>query len=120
MYAKHSIHYTHMPSYFIAFDIYDKAAQKFLSRIRRDEILADSGIPIVPFVARGIFSREKLIEMLDTPSQYYSGPVEGIFARFDGEEYNREKAKIVRPDFLHGIEVHFSKLDLVKNIVRYE
>ena len=53
MFAKHSIHYTELPSYFVAFDIFDKKTQKFYSRARRNDLLKDSGIPTTPLVAEG-------------------------------------------------------------------
>ena len=55
MYAKHSIFYTRLPNYFIAFDIYDVENQRFLSRQERDRILNGSGINAVPLVEERVF-----------------------------------------------------------------
>jgi len=58
--------------------------------------------------------------MLQTPSHFYDGPVEGIYLRLENEnEQEPERAKIVRPDFLQSdsFDVHWSKNELVKNIV---
>lgn len=41
MYAKHSIHYTRLPGYFIAFDLYDKHTKTFMSRPRLEALLRE-------------------------------------------------------------------------------
>lgn len=51
LYAKHSIHYTRLPGYFMAFDIYDRVVGKFLSWRERNRRLEGSGIPIVKQIA---------------------------------------------------------------------
>ena len=56
LYAKHSIHYTNLPGYFMAFDIYDCAEGKFVSRRERDRRLASSGIPTVRLIAETTLS----------------------------------------------------------------
>lgn len=56
LYAKHSIHYTKLPSYFLAFDIYDKEVCKFYSWRERNRILKDTDIPIVRQIAEKALS----------------------------------------------------------------
>ena len=51
LYAKHSIHYTKLPGYFMAFDIYDKKEEKFYSWRERNRQLEGSGIPVVRQIA---------------------------------------------------------------------
>ena len=51
LYAKHSIHYTKLPGYFMAFDIYDRKCGKFYSWRERNKRLADTGIPVVRQIA---------------------------------------------------------------------
>ena len=55
MYAKHSIFYTMLPSYFIAFDIYDTNNESFLSRRARDGMLHGTGINTVPLIVEREF-----------------------------------------------------------------
>jgi len=57
MAVKHSIHYTRLPGYFVAFDIFDVYARRFFSVAERNRRLTDSNIPVVPLIARGSFSR---------------------------------------------------------------
>ena len=47
LYAKHSIHYTRLPGYFMAFDLYDCKAGKFFSWRERNRLLEGSRIPVV-------------------------------------------------------------------------
>ncbi len=47
LYAKHSIHYTKLQGYFMAFDIYDRKCDKFYSWRERNRLLANTGIPVV-------------------------------------------------------------------------
>ena len=47
LYAKHSIHYTKLPGYFLAFDIYDARENKFMSWRERNRLLKESDIPVV-------------------------------------------------------------------------
>lgn len=56
LYAKHSVHYTRLPGYFLAFDIYDRAEGKFLSCRDRNRRLEGSGIPVVRLIAETTLS----------------------------------------------------------------
>lgn len=47
LFAKHSIHYTNLPDYFLAFDILNKTDKKFLSLQERNELLSPTGIKCV-------------------------------------------------------------------------
>jgi len=123
-YSKHSIHYTRLPDYFLAFDIYDKASKKFLSVARRNELLQGTGIRTVPLVGEGKYTPENLQLLLKTsPSSHYDGPLEGLYLRIEKDGYLAERGKIVRADFLgegDGEVVHWSKKELIKNVVLYE
>jgi hypothetical protein len=127
--AAHSIHYTRLPGYFIAFDIYNKTTGKFLSVEERNQRLAGLEIPIIRCIAHKIFqSKEALLQLLETDSAYYDGKVEGIFLRVDtppasaGEvsRYCERRGKLVRPDFIHTITEHWTSKKLVKNLVDFE
>ena len=62
--------------------------------------------------------------LLNTNSKYYNGPLEGIYMRVDDGEYLVHRAKVVRPDFLEKSDdsevEHWSKKQLVKNVVKYD
>jgi atypical dual specificity phosphatase len=123
-YAKHSIHYTDLPNYFIAFDIFDKKENKFVSRKRLVEILKKTTIPVVPIIDKKTFTsvkeiKEELIKYLDTKSRYRDGPVEGIYIRKNKDGFLERRCKIVRPDFIQGIEEHWMKSGLIRNTITY-
>ena len=77
----------------------------------------------------------QLLKWLDTQSAFYTGPVEGLFLRIDGDipgqspsagdplqlpcSHNLHRGKLVRPDFLQGIEEQWTRQQLTKNIVTY-
>ena len=74
MYAKHSIFYTKLPNYFIAFDIYDSISQSFVSRRERDAMLQGTGISSVPLVVEREFQepeevglQQNLITLVPNP-----------------------------------------------------
>eukprot|EP01126_Amoeba_proteus_P035034 TRINITY_DN3521_c0_g1_i3.p1 TRINITY_DN3521_c0_g1~~TRINITY_DN3521_c0_g1_i3.p1 ORF type:complete len:242 (+),score=40.87 TRINITY_DN3521_c0_g1_i3:97-822(+) len=122
-YARHSVPYGNLPSYFIAFDLFIKSAQKFVSRVELERRLDGSGIHIVPKISGPrVHSKSELLAFLDTRSKYRrdNGPVEGVYVRIDNGLWSEERGKIVRPDFIQNIEDHWMKSDLVKNEVRYD
>ena len=57
LYAKHSIYYDNLPSYFLEFDVYDKENKTFLSTDKRRELLKDLDVISVPVLARGKFNK---------------------------------------------------------------
>ena len=119
--ARHSVPYTRLPGYFIAFDLYSKRSGRFLSVDERNRRLEGLDIPIVPTIHRGpVHSRAELLALLEARSAFYDGPVEGAYLRVDDADglYNAHRGKIVRPDFIQGITSHWSAHTLVKNGLR--
>lgn len=106
VYAKHSIQYKQLPDWFIAFDMYDKLEEKFWSRPRLERHLDGSNIQLIPLVSRGAFNNIGQLRVLaQTPSQFYAGPVEGVYIRRCNDEgWLTARGKIVRSDFLCGNE----------------
>jgi hypothetical protein len=86
--------------------------------------LEGTTIATVPLVCRRTFSsREELLKLLDTQSSYTDGFLEGIYLRVDEDEpglYLEKRCKLVRPDFIQGIEDHWMKKKMVKNIVAFD
>lgn len=123
-YAKHSIHYTNLPNYFLAFDIFDKYENKFYSRERFHKVMSQTSIPTVPVIEEVEFKskselKDKLLNYLDTNSKFRDGFVEGVYIRKDNGDYLDRRCKLVRPDFIQGIDTHWSKMELVKNTITY-
>jgi ATP-dependent RNA circularization protein (DNA/RNA ligase family) len=115
-YLKHSIHYTSLPDWFIGFDVYDKIENKFLSVERRNITFEKIGVYKVNEVAEGTYTRNDLMTLLDnTPSSYGPEHIEGLYFRQDQSDWLLKRAKLVRAEFISGIEAHWKKLALEKN-----
>ncbi|KAG9047363.1 hypothetical protein FS837_002469 [Tulasnella sp. UAMH 9824] len=114
--ATHSITYTRLPSRFIAFDLYDRRMRSFetYDRLKGRLIKNAPSIPIVPLLWEGPESampdESQLKEMVQTPSQYYDGPVEGVYLKIESKREGRviRRGKVVRGDFITGNE-HWTK-----------
>ncbi|KAI0829047.1 ATP dependent DNA ligase [Trametes gibbosa] len=107
--ATHSIPYSRLPDWFLAFDLYDRSTARWMERRTLERLLAGTGIQLVPVVREGgMPSEEELCEIVRGPSQFYDGPVEGVYVKVerDGEVVSR--GKVVRTDFITGNE-HWSK-----------
>ena len=136
-YAKHTVPYDALPNHFIAFDVYDRLHQKFYSSKRRDALLQQTTIPTIANVPiknsehnehceNGrvvIRDRNELVSLcMNTVSNYYNGPVEGIYVRIDDDEWNIKRGKIVRPDFIQSMNEgnHWMSKELEQNNIKRE
>ncbi|KAI9031284.1 hypothetical protein DFJ74DRAFT_655222 [Hyaloraphidium curvatum] len=127
MRARHSMAYDRLPDWFLAVDVWDPKAGGFLSVEARDALIARAnaaaeesgqpGICTIRRVARRSFScREELAELLEaTRSAYCEGPAEGLYFRLDDGPLLVRRAKLVRPDFIQGIDEHWTKKEFEKN-----
>lgn len=107
-YARHSIHYTRLPDWFLAFDVYDRALRRFWSLHRRDVFAKSIGLATVPRLAQGKFDTRTIKELLG-PSRFADGPAEGIYVRWDRGGFLERRAKLVRPEFAQSIAEHWSR-----------
>ncbi len=117
-YATHSIYYDKLPDYFIGFDLYDKKQQKFLSVYKRNELLIEMGLSVIKQYARGVFQLNELPQFF-SKSAYGDNLCEGIYIRWDEDEWLKKRAKLVRNDFRQKIDGHWSSQILKKNDVKY-
>ena len=114
-YARHSVSYTRLPDWFLAFDVYDCHVSRFWSVSRRNALTSQIGLSCVPEVSRGQFSLEKIKSMLSGKSAVGDSTREGLYLRRDDPQYLLSRAKIVQPEFLQAIEEHWSKNGLTRN-----
>ena len=56
LYATHSIEYTRLPDYFLAFDLYDRKLEQFLSWRQRNRCLEGTGIHTVRLIAEDVLT----------------------------------------------------------------
>ena len=115
-YARHSVKYDRLPDWFLAFDIYDKRNQKFLSVQKRNIIINATTLSVVPYLGFGVWTKEELTSFFSI-SKIGSANSEGIYLRLDSEDWLLKRAKMVRPEFRQQIEEHWSRKSLEKNVL---
>jgi ATP-dependent RNA circularization protein (DNA/RNA ligase family) len=119
--ARHSLDYNALPDWFLLFDVYDRAAQRFWSTARRDVLAQATGLTIVPRICQGYMSLTELKQLVfDTPSRYRVGSLEGIVVRRESGDWCEMRAKLVRPDFTQTIDTHWRKRAIEWNRMIFE
>ncbi|CAM9835639.1 unnamed protein product [Discosporangium mesarthrocarpum] len=122
LYARHSVEYTKLPGYFLAVDLYDRHAGRFVSSRVLQEVLHGTTIPRVPTIHTGSLAGINDVRaLLETHSRFGEGFVEGVYLRKESVDWLLARSKSVRPDFLRSIYEgnHWSRGPLVKNGVQY-
>lgn len=113
-FAKHSVGYDNLPDYFLGFDIFDKQNRQFLSIKKRNERFKDMDVFTVPLIGKGIFSFQQLSELMGK-SFFSDEPSEGIYLRHDEEKWLKDRAKLVRSEFIETVEEHWSRKKIIPN-----
>jgi atypical dual specificity phosphatase len=84
--ARQSIHYTHLPSPFLAFDLLDRLNQTFLSRRSVSRALNGTEIRHVPLIGKVTeIASIQLLDILKAQSEYAEIAIEGVYVRFEEE-----------------------------------
>ncbi|KAF9578445.1 hypothetical protein BGW38_005743 [Lunasporangiospora selenospora] len=127
MFAKHSVEYTGLRSWFIPFDLFDVKTGTFVSRaifrnaIAQTQLVANPsmGVPvevagdvdrIVEWLLAQLQSRSKCMRDIGAegsdpePTLEDKERVEGLYFRVDQGDRLLLRAKVVRPDFIAGEE----------------
>jgi ATP-dependent RNA circularization protein (DNA/RNA ligase family) len=118
-YAQHSVFHDRLPDWFLGFDVYDKRFGRFLSSKRRDALFTEMCVAQVPVLARGHFAYPEVQKFLST-SKLSVQPAEGIYLRFDQDDWLAQRAKLVRPAFIQAVEQHWSRSAIRPNRLRLE
>lgn len=113
-YAVHSVRYTKLPDWFLAFDVYDRGRGVFWSAERRNALAAKLGLSVVPRLGEGRFDVPRLKALLGR-SKLAECPIEGLYVRREAGGLLVARAKLVRPEFVQSIEQHWSKRPLETN-----
>lgn len=114
LYATHSIHYTHLKSYFYGFSIWDEhnVALSWDDTLRLFEEL---GIVPVPVLYRGPFALQVLVDLataLDT--EQHEGFVVRIVEAIPYDQFRNHVAKWVRPGHVQT-DAHWLHAPLIPN-----
>jgi hypothetical protein len=113
-YAAHSVRYSRLPDWFLAFDVYDRTRDEFWSAPRRDALVAELGLALVPRLGTGRFDLPGLRALLGD-SHLTDGPAEGLYVRCDNADRLVARAKLVRREFVQAIDQHWSRKALQVN-----
>lgn len=96
LYAKHSIGYDNLPSYFMVFSIWTEE-NKCLSWDDMTDICSDMGLEVVPFVYRGIYDDATIKKLAEeTVKRGGEGIVVRLVDGFKYEDFSTSIAKYVR------------------------
>ena len=112
--AVHTVEYTRLPDWFLAFDVYHRGLRRFWSTVRRNALCRRLGIATVPILAEGHFGKGQLISLLGA-SRLGAPLAEGIYLRIDDGDFLAARAKIVAAQFHQSIAEHWSERVLRRN-----
>jgi atypical dual specificity phosphatase len=126
MVCVHSINYTTLPSEFLVFDLYDRVNASFASRDVLEAKVKGTKLQLVPVMETRqnspensdgrltLPTDEELRLMVQRPSQFYNGRVEGVYVKVERGGRVVHRGKVVRGDFIAGNE-HWTKGPLSLN-----
>lgn len=111
--AVHNLEYPGLPDYFLVFDVYDRNMRRFWSTARRNAMATKLGLHLVHQVGKGRYRLDALKQVLaTTASAYRNGGCEGVYLRQEDGDWLIARAKLVRPDFIQGIDEHWRSRSL--------
>lgn len=113
-YAEHSVPYDALPDWMLVIDVYDRSADRFWSRDRRDVLARRLGLSVVPLLGQGLYNTHSLRKLIG-PSRLGSVRAEGIYLRWDDSEWLTARAKVVRPGWVMASDEHWSSRPLRTN-----
>lgn len=112
--ARHTIAYTALPDWFLAFDVFEPHTGIFWPIDRRNELAADLGLSTVPAVIRGRLELRDLPVLLGR-SALGAARMEGIYLRREIQGRLLARAKVVGVEFKQQIEAHWTRRALIPN-----
>jgi RNA ligase len=124
LYAKHSIHYKDLDSYFMVFAVWNHIGQ-CLSWEETEEWSKKLGLITVPVLYKGKFDMDKIQGLYK--KQYQGNEMEGYVVRlarqFDYSDHRYSVAKFVRKDHVktssHWLHTMLEKNELKKIVVKH-
>lgn len=118
VYAKHSIYYTELLSYFYGFSVWDIERNTALSWDDTIEVFDDLGIISAPVLYRGDFSLKVLVDLaVNLDIEHHEGFVVRIEDEIPFDQFDVCVAKWVRPGHVQTDE-HWSHGPVVPNLLK--
>jgi len=114
-FATHSVRYTALPDWFVAFDVFDRTCGRFWNTQRRNGLAERLGIAVVPGVFRGTATLDELIALASQPSSFGASAREGLYLRKEAHSVLTARTKLVNPAFSQAIDTHWSRGPLRRN-----
>lgn len=116
LYAKHSIHYTDLPSYFMAFSVWE--GEQCFDWDSTVNLCTELGLEIVPVIYRGIFDEsiiDQLIKSVDVEN--HEGFVIRLEESFTYSDFSKSVVKWVRKNHVQT-DKHWSTQPIIKNLLK--
>lgn len=99
----HGMIYDALPDWFLAYDVYDYEAEKFLDPKLAMDALVQSGFFVVPTLKIGPASYEELEKLTNESSAFaLSALREGVYVKTSDGKWQTERFKMVRQGFVQG------------------
>ncbi len=116
LYAKHSIGYTELPSYFMAFSCWNED-NICLDWDSTYQLCADLGLITVPVLWRGIYDEDAVYECArGWNTEDHEGYVVRLAGEFHYDKFNMSVAKYVRANHVQSLD-HWMHQQIVPNIL---
>lgn len=114
--AVHSVHYTRLPSHFLAFDVFDQETKRFVDPHKARRQLTEAGFPCVPVLHSGpVANVKQLTDMIACKSLFSDEIREGVYLKIGDGTNMTHRFKMVRTGFIAG--EHWSQKKITKNVV---
>jgi|SRR6056297_2581739 len=112
LYAKHSIYYNNLSSYFLCFSVW--LNDKCLPWDKTRNFCSDINIDIVPVLYEGIYDKEKIKSLFDNNMEGY---VVRLYDSFLINDFHKCVAKFVRKNHVQT-DKHWMRQKIIKNKLR--
>ena len=112
LFAKHSIEYDNLPSYFLAFSLWEK--DLCLDWDNSLEFFNELGLDSVPVIYRGKFDKKSIEQAFSPYIKTHEGYVVRVAKEFKYEDFKTHVGKFVRPNHVQTDE-HWMNQAVIKN-----